>query len=610
MPAELRISAGQYSDRGRKDSNQDFHGIIVPREPQLSAKGIAVALADGISSSEVSALASQAAVTGFLEDYFSTSDTWSVKKSAQRVLYAINSWLHAQTRQSAYRYEQDKGYVCTFSALVIKAATAHVFHLGDARIYRLRGSMLEQLTEDHRVRVSAEKSYLGRALGINPQLEIDYQSLAVEPGDVFLLATDGVYEHLNPRFMAETIAAHTLGAHGGAPANDLDAAARRLVGEAYAQGSEDNLTVQIVRIDELPAPDAGERLRQLAGLPFAPALEPRMLFDGYRIVREVHASSRSHACLAIDEASGEQVLIKTPATDLRNDPAAMERFLTEEWIARRVSSAHALKAWPQTRKRNFLYIVTEFIEGRTLTQWMIDHPKPDLETVRGIVAQIAKGLQALHRLEMVHQDLRPENIMIDTTGTARIIDFGATRVAGLAENAAHEGPEPILGTEQYAAPEYFLGEDGTSRADIFSLGVIAYQMLTGRLPYGADVSRARTGAAQRRLAYRSARDEERAVLAWVDEAIRRAVHPDPWKRYAEVSEFVYDLHHPNPAFVSRNRVPLLERHPETFWKGVSIILALIVLVLLASRHVHGTTDTRSSASIHPATATQGVHHDP
>jgi serine/threonine protein kinase len=80
-----------------------------------------------------------------------------------------------------------------------------------------------------------------------------------------------------------------------------------------------------------------------------------------------------------------------------------------------------------------VYVATEFIDGQTLSQWMIDNPRPDLETVRGLVEQIAKGLRAFHRLEMLHQDLRPENIMIDKTGTAKIIDFGATRVAGLVE---------------------------------------------------------------------------------------------------------------------------------------------------------------------------------
>ena len=131
-----------------------------PEEPQLSAKGIAIALADGISSSNVSQVASQSAVRVFLEDYYCTSPAWSVKKSAQQVLMAMNSWLYAQTQQSQYRYEKDRGYVCTLSALVLKSTTAHLFHAGDARIYRLRDGALEQLTHDHRVHVSSEQSYL------------------------------------------------------------------------------------------------------------------------------------------------------------------------------------------------------------------------------------------------------------------------------------------------------------------------------------------------------------------------------------------------------------------------------------------------------------------
>ncbi len=167
----------------------------------------------------------------------------------------------------------------------------------------------------------------------------------------------------------------------------------------------------------------------------------------------------------------------------------------EEWIARRIDSPHVLKPCPASRPRRYLYIVTEFVEGQTLAQWMIDHPKPDLETVRGIVEQIAKGLRAFHRMEMLHQDLRPANVMIDKTGTVKIIDFGSVAVAGVAEAAPGVGHDGILGTEQYAAPEYFLGEAGSSRSDQFSLGVIAYQMLTGQLPYGAKAARVQNAGA-------------------------------------------------------------------------------------------------------------------
>ncbi len=571
MPSQLAISLGQHSDRGRKPANQDFHGACVPADAQLASKGIAIALADGISSSEVSHVASETAVASFLSDYFCTSDAWSVKQSAQRVLVAINSWLHAQTRHSPHRYDRDRGYVCTFSALVLKSASAHLFHVGDARIYRLRDGGLEQLTEDHRVRVSADTSYLGRALGIDRHLEIDYRTLPLAVGDLFLLVTDGVYEHIAARDVAQLVAEH---------GDDLDVAARQIVEQALANGSDDNLTAQLVRIDSLPEQAADDVQRQLGDLALPPLLEPRMQFDGYRIVRELHVSSRSHVHLAVDEASGATVVLKTPSMDLRGDAAYLERFLVEEWIARRLDNPHVVKACPPPRQRRYLYTVSEFIDGQTLAQWMLDHPQPDLETVRGIVEQIARGLRAFHRLEMLHQDLRPQNLMIDATGTLKLIDFGSTRVAGLAERNAPGTQDSLLGTAAYTAPEYFLGEAGTPRSDQYSLAVIAYQLLSGRLPYGADVARARTTAAQKRLCYQPLRHAQRDIPAWIDEVLGKALHPDPSRRYAELSEFVFELRQPNPAFLNRARPPLLERNPLLFWKGLSLLLAVTVVVLL------------------------------
>ncbi len=575
MSRALNISVGQHSDKGRKETNQDFHGVVFPKEPLLSLKGVAVVLADGISSSSVSQIAAESAVKSFLTDYYCTSESWSVKTSAQRVIAATNSWLHAQTRRSQHSYERDKGYVCTLSALVIKSTAAHLFHVGDSRIYRVAGNALEQLTEDHRVAVSSEQSYLSRALGINPQIEIDYRVLKVEKDDLFLLATDGVYEHVGARFIADAIKSN---------ADHLDAAARAIIEEAYEQGSADNLTVQIVRVDSLPEADANEIFGRAADLPLPPLLEPRMTFDGYRIVRELHGSSRSHIYLAIDAESEEVVALKIPSIELRGDPAYLKRFMMEEWVARRVTSAHVLKPRSQSRKRGYLYVVSEFVDGQTLAQWMIDNPKPDLETVRGIVEQIARGLQAFHRMEMLHQDLRPANVMIDKTGTAKIIDFGSTRVRGVIEAAPSTDDDAILGTAQYTAPEYFLGEGGTSRSDVFSLGVIAYQMLTGRLPYGAQVAKTRTRAQQRKLRYASALDDKRAIPAWIDDVLEKAVHPDPYKRYEEPSEFAAALRYHGENAPDSSSMPLIERNPLLFWKSLSMVLAIAVVALLFLLH--------------------------
>ncbi|MEP2652547.1 MAG: bifunctional protein-serine/threonine kinase/phosphatase [Paraglaciecola sp.] len=574
MPNQLVVSVGQYSDKGRKAVNQDFYGVMVPTEPQLSTKGIVAAIADGISSSEVSHIASESSVRSLLDDYYCTSETWSVKKSAERVLTANNTWLHSQTEKSEHRFDKNKGFVCTLSALIIKSNTAYTFHIGDSRIYHFRNGNGVSLTADHRTWVSSEQSYLSRAMGMFSHLELDHDSLTVEKGDVFILATDGVYECVDKNLMYQLVEKNSA---------NLDEAAAKIAEYALNQGSDDNLSVQVVRLDNLPSQDVNERVKELTILPFPPVMEVREEFDGFKILRVLYSTSRSHVYLAEDLISGSDlpVVIKAPSIDLKDEPAHLERFSMEEWIAKRINSAHVLKPCDVTRKRNFLFTAFEFIEGQTLTQWMRDNPKPSLQSVREIVAQIATGLQAFHRLEMLHQDIRPENIMIDKSGVVKIIDFGSTKVAGLMEMTQSIEHENILGTMQYTAPEYFLGEAGTPRSDLFSLGVITYQMLTGKLPYGTSVSQSRTKSAQNKLRYQTALHDDREIPAWVDDTLKKALHPNPYKRYQELSEFTFDLSQPSKRFLSKTKPPLIERDPVVFWQCVSIILVLIIIGLLA-----------------------------
>jgi serine/threonine protein kinase len=187
---------------------------------------------------------------------------------------------------------------------------------------------------------------------------------------------------------------------------------------------------------------------------------------------------------------------------------------------------------------------------------------------------------------MVHQDVRPHNIMIDKTGTVKIIDFGSTRVAGVVESAPQAGCDDILGTAQYAAPEYFVGERGTWRSDLFSFGVIVYQMLTGQLPYGSEVPKTRSRAQQNRLHYIPASEINPQVPDWMDQALRKAVHPNPMRRYDAISEFTFDLRQPNPNLLKMARAPLAQRNPVVFWKCVSSILAVAVIVLLWRLTLH------------------------
>ena len=556
------VSLGQFSSAGHKPENQDFHGAILPEGPALLLKGITLAVADGISSSPVSAAAAETAVKSLLTDYYSTPDAWTVKTAASRVISATNAWLASQNSSVG---DINAGQVCTLTALILKGRTGHIFHVGDSRVSRLTGGALEPLTKDHRRTLGPGQSYLGRALGIDQSVEIDYRRIPLSVGDVFLLTTDGVHEFIDAQAVQQAL---TL--------PKLDAAAAQLADVAKSRGSDDNLTVQIVRVDALPQSEA-ELDMDLTRLPIPPIPNAGDVIDGFRIIRPLAQSARSHVFLAADE-SGRKVALKIPASDMTQDPETLRRFVLEEWVARRVSSAHILRAADMSRPRRALYVITEYVAGKTLRQWMTDTPQPDLNAVRDIITQISAGLRALHRREMIHQDLRPENIIIDADGTVRIIDLGSAAVAGV-EEAAPGLLGELPGTFQYTAPEYLSGDVVSWRSDQYALGAIAYEMLTGRLPYGTKVARIRSRRDQARLTYTSARHDTSGVPDWMDAALKRASHPDPLRRYDALSEFVADLKRPGSTYKADRHVPLAERNPVRFWQTVSLILALICVIL-------------------------------
>ncbi|MFG6487067.1 protein kinase [Roseateles sp. BYS78W] len=567
----LRLAVGQHSEAGRKPLNQDFHGVAQPTDAQRRSRGIALAIADGISSSPVSQIASAAAVRGFLEDYYGTSEAWTVRRAAHCVLSATNGWLHAESQRGEGRFDKDRGHVCTFSALVFKGREVHLLHVGDTRVYRVHANALEQLSQDHRVRLYGGQTYLGRALGINAHLDIDHASWPVEVGDTFLLATDGAYEFLDADAVQEALTTH------GA---DLQTAAKALVAAALARGSEDNVTIMLVRVESLPTRTAPPVNRDELRLP--PRLAPRQQFEGYRIVRELQQTARSQVVMAVD-TDGREWALKLPTAELAGNARELDRFASEEWVARRVDSPHVIKAASAETKREHLFTAVEFIHGQTLAQWMTDHPRPGLDEVRSLAEQIGRGLQALHRKEMLHQDLRPENLMLDRQGTVILIDLASAHVAGLSEGLGDARALELAGTLQYTAPEYFTGDGGTPVAELFSLAVLVYQMLTGALPYGLQVPHVRGDRDLHKLQYVPLRTRRPDLPEWLDRVLRKALQPQAARRQQALSEFLHDLHAPGPEFMTRDRTPLQQRHPLLFWRGLTVAFGVATVVLIGLR---------------------------
>lgn len=565
MVARLKVSVGQYSSRGIKADNQDAVGFYIPANlALLETKGIACAIADGLSSSNEGKQASQACVTGFMSDYFSTPDSWSVKQSGSKVLTAINTWLHGQSHQFK---QADRGMASTFSAVVVKSTTAHIFHVGDSRIYLFRDGELEPLTTDHRIRIDVNKEYLGRAFGVDYCLDIDYKSFAVQENDVFLLTTDGVHDVLPDKVLKQFLLK-------GAGA-DPEQYAQQICDEALSVGSKDNISCQILTIEQLPTQDPDEVFAQLTALPFPPDLYEGVIIDGYRISRELHASSTSQLYLAVDTDSGYKVVIKTPSVNFEDDPAYLERFLLEEWVGRRINNAHVVRTIEQKRPRRFLYYIMEYVDGKTLEQWLNDVGRLDLKTVREIVPQLVSAIRAFHRLDMLHQDLKPGNIMISRDGVVKLIDFGSTKIAGIADISTPIERSELLGTKHYTAPEYLLGRAGQAVSDQFSLACIVYEMLTGQLPYAEKLAKVRARQDLHRIEYQSINTLIHDIPGWVDKTLQKALQLYPERRYQALSEFATDLIKPNPAYLRDEKLPLMYRYPVKFWQICSLILLLL-----------------------------------
>ncbi|UTW55348.1 bifunctional protein-serine/threonine kinase/phosphatase [Kordiimonas sp. SCSIO 12610] len=572
MQCELTISLGQYSSAGPKECNQDFYGAVIPNKATLALRGIALSIADGISSSPVAHIASQTAVGSFLSDYYSTPDSWTVKKAASRVISATNAWLYSETKRSQ-EFDPDRGFVSTFSTLILKARQAHLFHIGDSRIYRIANDRLEQLTEDHRVILNSQQNYLGRALGMAPNIEIDYTKTSVSVGDIFLMTTDGVHEFIEAAIFKSLLFKHH---------DNLETAAKAIVEHAIDNGADDNLTIQIARIESLPDSNIQEIVSDIKLKPLRSIPEIGDIIDGWEITADINRSSRSHIFKAKEKKSNKIAALKVPSIDMREQETALQRMALEEWVAKRLTNQHLLRPVTTETPRSALYTTMEYVAGTSLTTWMADNPAPTLEKTTAIISQIATGLQAMHRKQILHQDLRPNNVMISENGHVTLIDYGAAKIAGIDEAFNYNMPvdtnERILGTFQFTAPEYFRGEDGTYQSDIYSLGVIAYQLLTGGLPYGSAMARSRSLNQQKKIKYIPAADISENVPDFVDAAIRKAVEPDPNNRYQEMSEFLADLRTPNLSLPHYGKRPLAEANSTLFWKLVS--LALLVLLLL------------------------------
>jgi serine/threonine protein phosphatase PrpC len=574
LSAELAVTYGGYSTAGIKEENQDSFAAYQPTLGITRYKGIAACVADGVSCSENAQHASTTSVTTFLRDYYSTPDSWDVKTAAQRVLGPLNAWLYHHGQQASARHN---ALVTTFSSMVLKSNTAHIFHVGDSQILRLRGASLEPLTRPHTHQHGNGQEFLSRALGMDSNLDIDYHTTDIQAGDLLVATTDGVHGFINhaefKQLLAPLQSAEAVNQH------EVEQVAQAVVNLALAHGSNDNLTCFILRVDTVPSKNIDEAHQELTTRKIPPALKVGDKIDCFQVENVIYAGTRSHLYQVTDRRDQQRYVLKAPSLNFAEDLVYLEGFVREQWVGNRIDHENIMRILPAEPNGQFLYHTCEEIKGATLRQWIHDHPHASLHDVRAIVEKVIQALRVFQRAGILHRDLKPENIMITTTGQVKLIDFGTVSVRGLAEINSPIKEDAPVGSVNYIAPETVVDGTAVMQSDLFSLAVMVYEMLAQALPYRMEKVHRRGAKSVTEWQYESLREHRPDLPLWLDLALEKACHPSYRQRHDAYSEFWQDLQKPNPELMqSYKRRPLLEQNSGRVWQGVSLLLLMIVMV--------------------------------
>ena len=556
----LKIIIGQASLAGPRERNEDYCGAVTPQDEQLATKGALLAVADGVGGNAGGREAAEMTVRGVLSDYYATPDTWETTAALDKVLTAINRWIRSQ----AGSHRDMAGMATTLSLLVLRGNHYTLAHVGDTRVYRLQGGELQLLTTDHVWDRPDMRHVLKRAVGLDQQLSVDYAEGELQVGDVFALVCDGVWERLGQQGIHEILALYT----------NPQLAADDLVSKALAQGGQDNVTALVVRIEQPGEENLADLAAEARRLGLPPRLRPGQQLDDFEVLEVLHESRASLLYKVKNLANGQLCVLKTQQPLLAEDTESCNGLLNEEWLGKRVVAHYFPQVLPVSPdRRSCLYYVMSWHAGATLQQ-KLDHGYHfTAAEIASIGIRLAKGLGALHRLNIVHRDIKPANLHQDDDGKLRILDLGVA----ISPGTSGVQPAGNPGTPSFMAPELFAGETANAQSDLYAAGITLYHLLTRRYPYGEvePFQHPRFGDPVPPTRYRPDTPQ------WLENIILKAVARDAESRFETAEEMLLALEiGERKPVLPPSRTPLARRMNGWQWVTVFSLLINILLIYL------------------------------
>jgi serine/threonine-protein kinase len=307
----------------------------------------------------------------------------------------------------------------------------------------------------------------------------------------------------------------------------------------------------------------------------ASSVRPGDQLDHYRIDAVAARSGMASIFRGTNLRTGKQVAIKVPHHEMENDPVLFDRFKREQEIGKTLDHPGVMKVYTD-EDRSQLYMVMEWVDGRLLRKILDEDKKLPAERAVKIATGICNALDYIHSHGIVHRDLKPENIMVDANDNVKLIDFGIAAQAG-ARRLTFAKLSNVMGTPEYISPEQVKGKRGDGRSDIYALGVMLYEMVTGKEPFQGSNPFA---IMNDRLLNNPVppREIDPSISPQLQEVIYRALERDPKNRYATGREFAWDLEH-------EDQVGVAERSELRDWKkrrtpGVRRALFYVLLIMI------------------------------